>query len=171
MNHTRPTVSITIKIPMSLEKKNDMRCPVCQAEWNLEETMKAGNKSCPNCHTMLQPLKMIHDGYIKANWQDLRVLAIYARRWAAMFDDTPGNQHAILALEVIIDNLKKHRPKDSLPLLPDNEVIFIGKVEGPKALPKPSEIEYDNTRAFTLKPDGEGKIVSPFYRKGIPPIN
>ena len=97
---------------MTIQAKNDIRCAVCRAEYNSEALRKSRIKDCPHCHTLVPPLKMAHDGYFRANWQDIRVLATYAQRWAIRFDtDKKGNCDAIQALENIIRALDAYQPK------------------------------------------------------------
>jgi len=66
---------------------------------------------CPNCHTWVPPMKKSEDGYIKVNWQDIRVLAIYAQRWAATFPtENDDDKKAIVALNKIIAKIAQYRP-------------------------------------------------------------
>lgn len=152
------------------EGNNDTRCPVCSAEWIQSDMMKIGVKGCPHCGTTAQLLNKKHDGYIKINWQDLRVLAIYAERWSSMFDmSIKGNQDAVKALQKILENLRTYRPKDGAPLtIPLTPIVIVHKhpphehhecQEPPRV-----HIAFDETKR-NLKPDGTGNIPSPFYRK------
>lgn len=59
---------------MTYQSNNDIRCPVCLAEFNATALLATNAKDCPNCHTLLYPMLIKHDGYVKLNWQDLRVL-------------------------------------------------------------------------------------------------
>lgn len=54
------------------------------------------------------------------NWQDVRVLAIYAQRWAATFDtkNYPANLVAVKVLERIVAGLYRYMPKDAETLDP-----------------------------------------------------
>ena len=147
--------------------KNDIRCPVCLKEFESRVAFTPTQSSCPNCHTALLPLFIEHDGYFKANWQDLRVLAIYAKRWTAMFDMTnKGNQEAVIALNNIIRSLSKHQPKNAPPLVLDNDVVVIGNIQPvPQPPPKQETIMLDESETRELKPDETGMIPSPFKRK------
>lgn len=149
--------------------KNDLRCCVCLSEFRLADTQKLTERKCPNCGTQIPPQMINEDGYVKLNWQDLRVLAMYSRRWATMFDLTKsGNRHAITALENIINKILPFQPKTAKPLLPPTEVIVIDKPQ--EQLPQKIDIQ-------VMKPalsweewknknkDQQGNVVSPFFRK------
>lgn len=147
---------------MAVFKKHDQRCPVCLSEFNSQEMRQAGFKSCPVCKTTLQPLTISHDGYIRINWQDMRVLAIYARRWSMGFDLTKkGNRDAIQALENIIANLSKYKPNMSEPIVPAVDAFIVGNMQ--------AEYNLDNV-PLNLKPDHTGMIPSPFYKRMPPPF-
>lgn len=108
---------------MDSKKYNDIRCHVCLQYFNLYEVQKSKVVGCPNCKTLVPPLQVINDGYIKINWQELRVLATYARRWAMTFSpDKKGNVDAVIALENTITGIAKFRPRNAAPLLADEEV-------------------------------------------------
>ena len=116
---------------MELKKNNDIRCVVCGAEFNDYELKKLHIKDCPNCHTQLNPMLISQDGYIKINWQELRVLVAYASRWITRFDTKiKGNEDMIKALGSTIAKLEKYRPKTGVPLFTKKD-LEIGK----KALP------------------------------------
>lgn len=150
--------------------KNDLRCPVCLFEFNLAAMMAAGVRGCPSCKTSLQPLKISEDGYIKVNWQDLRVLAIYAQRWSITFDlANGGNRDALKALQNIIANLKRFEPKGAQPLVPTFDAIMIER-RGPE-LRMPSSGDNFEVVDFppnVWKPDHTGMIPSPFFKKRKP---
>lgn len=139
-------------------KHNDIRCPVCLSEWNLADVTAQGHKNCPQCHTPIMPMKISEDGYVKLNWQDVRVLAQYARRWTVFFDrKNKSDVDAIIALNHIVAKLQMCMPKDALPLFPQHEVIEIKQGRPPDML--------DETKPIELTPDATGNIPSPFIRK------
>lgn len=158
---------------------NDLRCPVCLATWNQEVLMKIGIKSCPHCKTVIEPLLISQDGYIKINWQDLRVLAIYAWRWTQMFDRTrKGDVDAIIVFENILKHLSQYQPKDGAPIIPIQKAVpdpaivaaIMGQLRKVEMLPKPKHPEPKVEMTFEikqedLKPNAEGKIPSPFIKK------
>ena len=153
--------------------KNDLRCPVCLAEFNQAAMQAAGVKGCPNCHTTLQPVLIAHDGYIKINWQDLRVLAIYAQRWSITFDLTNGgNRDSLKALQNIINKLRAYEPKGGPPLVPPMDAVIINRTPGGGiSIPMPERpplvaIDEKTITLEALKPDPRtGLIPSPFYRR------
>lgn len=101
------------------KKKNDIRCAICGTEFISSELKEKNIRECPNCKTTIKPLRISEDGYIKLNWQDIRVLAIYAQRWANTFDTRiQGNKEAVIALDVIISKLENYKPKNGGPLDP-----------------------------------------------------
>lgn len=137
------------------EKSHDMRCPVCLSEWNQSDLMSAGIKTCPHCKTIIQPLKIEHDGYIFINWQDLRVLAIYSKRWASMFDMTQkGNQDAVQALENILEGIRRYQPTGTPQLTPPLDTVIL---HGAPKLEEENILEW--------KRDATGKIISPFFKR------
>ena len=155
--------------------KNDLRCPVCLLEWNLAAMQAAGVIGCPSCHTKIQPLKISEDGYIKINWQDLRVLAIYAQRWSITFDlQNGGNRDALRALQNILNNLRNYQPRNAQPLTPPFDAIIVKG--GPPMRGAPIDLfegelvvdEFTHVTADMLKPDHTGMIPSPFFKKRKP---
>lgn len=158
---------------------NDLRCPVCQATWNQEALMRIGIKGCPHCKTVIEPLLISQDGYIKVNWQDLRVLAIYAWRWTQVFDTRKkGDVDAIIAFQNILDALAKYQPKDGAPIIPFDNVrpdpsiidAIMAEIKMAEMNAKPKHPERKEEMNFIikqedLKPNAEGKIPSPFIKK------
>jgi hypothetical protein len=100
--------------------KKDIRCAVCLGEFFSEEMIEKKVDTCPTCGTTIKPVKISQDGYIKVNWQDVRVLAIYSQRWAKGFNlDTKGNVDSKIALDNIINKLKAYKPTDGGDLDPE----------------------------------------------------
>lgn len=124
-------------------------------EFHLESVRKLGYKACPQCQTALPPVLLKNDGYIKANWQDMRMLAIFAKRWAAHFDTTKkGNRDAVVALDNICRRLESFRPGGAEPLLGRNDQMQ--KPSIPTIVPKGEH----NAQPIKL-PDGS--VVSPYF--------
>lgn len=142
---------------------NDLRCPVCLHEFNGKAMMKLGIKGCPVCKTVLQPLVMRQDGYIRVNWQDMRTLAIYAKRWSKIFDlRNKGDRDATAALKNIFIKLEKFRPVGAESLVPKRDPISdsLKRVE----VSKGGAINIgDNITQDTFKRDQDGNIPSPFF--------
>lgn len=152
--------------------QRDTRCSVCYAEWNEAELKKAGVIGCPHCKTRVQTMKISHDGFIQINWQDLRVLAIYATRWMSLHDKEQNlyNREADVALANILNKLSRYRPKDGATIVPDIDVgkvpIEIVQMIRNIGKPKQEKPEFDfNINNQDLKPNEEGKIPSPFIKK------
>ena len=96
---------------MEHQKGKKYRCPVCLEDF--DTIRKSKPYTCEYCGTRIPPLETALDGYIRVNWQDMRVLVIYARRWASMFDLTRrGNQDAARMLGNITGQVKTFRPQD-----------------------------------------------------------
>lgn len=146
---------------MFWKKKKEWRCAVCTAEYFTNPT---GNIACQNCGTKIPPLRVAHDVTVKANWQDLRVLAIYAKRWSHIIPaDTKANRQALEALNVVLKSLEKYQPKGAEELNIKNEVVRIdfGPLKGEKKQLAPlPELAGGPWQKDTL-----GRILSPFYKK------
>ena len=109
---------------MQVNFKPDSRCPICGTLFNKYFTEKAGTEGCPMCKTMIPMLKVNQDGYIKINWADLRMLAVYAQRWARRFDMTKkGNFDSVRRLENVILTLEHFKPQGADSLIELNEPV------------------------------------------------
>ncbi len=142
-------------------RENDCRCAVCLTEYKASEhahTDAVRLKRCPFCKTQIPPLKLSSDGYVKVNWQDLRVLCIYALRWSTNFNLAhKANQDALTALHNIIHAFEKYQPKGELTIVPEIDVVVID------AHRQIGEIVFED--GTELKKDKDGKYPSPFYKK------
>lgn len=79
---------------------------------------KQGVNRCPNCGTVIPPYLIAQDILIAINWQSLRILATYSKRWITQFDlRKRGNRDMVQALENIIHYLGHHRPPNALPIV------------------------------------------------------
>lgn len=139
--------------------KPDVRCVVCTMEFHLESVRKLGYKTCPQCQTPLPPVLLKNDGYIKANWQDMRMLAIFAKRWTARFDTTNrGNRDSVVALDNICKRLESFRPEGAEPLLGRND-----QMQKP-AIPTLIGVSIgvmSNSTPYKLK---DGSVISPYFQ-------
>lgn len=144
---------------MFWKKKNDLRCAVCTAEYD-SKLFRHPLDACPNCGTKIPPLKTNQDVAVKLNWQDLRVLAIYAKRWSHLIPvENPINKQALEALRLILKNLEKYQPKGSESLIIKNEVV---RLEIPlqaeqKVVPTGGQMVFEK--------DVKGRIISPFFKR------
>lgn len=121
---------------------NDIRCPQCGWQGNLhiaQTVMKA--TQCPNCGTKHPPLKLAEDGLIKTNWQDMRILCIYAQRFGAIFDQgIPGNRIAIEILNRIVKEMARYQPPNAPnldPQLTDQNIAKDIEQRKIKGMPSP----------------------------------
>lgn len=63
-------------------------------------------------------MKIAEDGYIHVNWQDIRVLAIFAQRWIETFPPSKGNDDAKTAVRNIVQRLYRFKPPTGYDLDP-----------------------------------------------------
>lgn len=132
---------------------------MCLAEFYNSDLIHKGLKACPNCGTVIPPQKISEDGFVKVNWQELRVLATYAKRWASTFSNLPTDQDMIKALDNTIMNLARYTPHGGLPIIQPDQ--FMQKPPE-KTIPQVAQQE-------EKQPDG--RIKSPFYQpKGPGPL-
>lgn len=144
---------------------NDMRCPVCLLEWNKLAMQAVGIKVCPQCKTSIPALEIANDGYIKANWQDLRVLAIYAKRWAQVFNlKKQGDRDALQALDNILVNIQRFKPKNAIDLVPPHDDVIIGVIERHENPPMVQIVK--EVTDHKAGKDSNGNITSPYFYKG-----
>lgn len=96
---------------------------VCQSEFELAVLKERNEQTCPTCKTRMRPMRIANDGYIKINWEEIRLMAIYAQRWTEKFDKTnQGNMDYIKALNNIVSKIQLYQPKTSMSLDPKEEV-------------------------------------------------
>lgn len=144
------------------QDKPDVRCPVCLAEYVSAHFKQPFIPQCPFCKTVIPPMPLRHDGWVKLNWQELRVLAIYAQRWSTTFDlRLRGNLEALRVLQNILHELRQYQPKDAPPIVPSMNVVYL---EGHHH-PHPPKVELDFDPAATMEPDKDGNVPSPYKKK------
>ena len=144
-------------------KKNDLRCPVCLHDFSSAE-LRVTNPDgilCPRCHNEVRMRLVTEDGYIRMNWEDLRLLCIYAERWASQFDLTnKGNQAMVIILGNIIRQLNKSKPAGSL---------FLTNPDDPVVIANSKKVANLGTIARFKPPrDKPNGIRSPYYQKDPP---
>jgi len=114
---------------------------MCTAEFNQTALFLAKVKCCPNCGSKQIPLKISEDGYVKLNWQEIRILSIYAQRWAATFDtEIKGNREALIILNRIIKDLYKYKPLNAAnldPMIESKEIVTAVKDRRDQGIPSP----------------------------------
>ena len=124
---------------MTIEhNKNDIRCMVCRSEF-VEDVLKQNKEqTCPICKTSIKPMRIQNDGFIKVNWEEIRLVSIYAQRWAEKFDKTnPANMEYLRALRNIIDRIQLYIPRGARNLDPVEQVPRDKDGKLTKAIPSP----------------------------------
>lgn len=146
---------------MSFDKpKKDLRCPVCYGEFTLSEVQ--GRDRCKLCKSPVPMLIISQDGYIRVNWEDLRVLVTYSRRWSGHFD--MANEYTrmmVFALDKIIDNLRSFRPEGAKLIMDAREEKAIRDHQHAAARVA-VEGRQVAVKAGTFEKDEEGRILSPY---------
>lgn len=126
---------------------DEYRCAVCSGELSIDRRMKdLSHFICPLCGAQVQPYRADLIVDLKISWSELRVLTIYALRWAEQFraqvDKNKVARDHIMAFDQIITLINAIKPKDGSPL---------------------------NYKEFTSKPldrGGQGSgIKSPYFKK------
>ena len=101
-------------------KMTEIRCALCKWTGDFERDILPKNVDrCPNCGTLQKPLATKEDVVLKINWQDLRLLCIYAQRFVATFSDKiPANRVFKEMLERIVKHVEASKPIGSANLNP-----------------------------------------------------
>jgi len=97
-------------MPGFVEDSPSYRCRVCNEEFAEEQL--DGLPCCPMCRTTQHPAKLSEDITVPMNWQDLRLMVAYARRWA----DENGDDESSELLSELSRQYACLRPKGSAPL-------------------------------------------------------
>ncbi len=84
------------------------RCITCNQEFTKEEIK--GFDKCPKCGDKGLPASPKDDVTIKINWHELRILCMWAERWAAQAKDESEIRMDV-ALACIAERLQKQFPK------------------------------------------------------------
>jgi hypothetical protein len=86
------------------------RCIDCCSEFNDEDLIKSKASCCPVCGTLSLPVSVDKDVNITINWNELRILTMWASRWA---EQDGFNESSKISLHKIIKRLSKYRPDGS----------------------------------------------------------
>lgn len=83
------------------------RCTDCYAEFDDAELR--GKNACPSCGTKSVPMAIAQDVTIKINWHELRILTMWASRWA---DQMSGDRADVRrrTLQSLLRRLNAFRP-------------------------------------------------------------
>ncbi len=128
-----------------LSAEKSIRCVRCRSEYSEAET--AGYRGCPGCGSTGRPMPLSHDVTVKVNWHELRILTMWAERWAETVEKTVtqegGQSDANAAIAAIARALEGQHP--TLPPL-----TLLGEL-------KQFQESYPELEAR----DGEGNLILP----------
>lgn len=126
-----------------------------------------GMKKCARCESTVPMLVISQDGYVHVNWQDLRVLVTFARRWSKHFDMTRDHSYfTVMTLDRIINDLREYQPRGAKDLMDETEeqtIIQAQERARTNYLVKPADARPIKDM---LKKGENGLILSPFFKKG-----
>lgn len=94
-----------------------IRCTLCAAVFT-DEQIK-GATSCPNCSYRGIPMAIADDVTVDINWHELRILIMWAERWAQRNEDTDPTMEA--AVQSIASRIAAQHPDR-------RSLTFIGEV-------------------------------------------
>lgn len=84
-----------------------VRCILCESEFTDIEI--EGVSCCPNCGDDSVPCSIDQDITVKINWQELRILAVWATNWAELHCGARDQD----CISKIVDRLKLQKPNES----------------------------------------------------------
>ena len=76
--------------PRKLSTEKSMRCVRCRSEFSEADT--AGHSACPKCGATGSPMAIKQDVTVNVNWHELRILTMWAERWAGAIEKKLGEQ-------------------------------------------------------------------------------
>jgi hypothetical protein len=119
-----------------------VRCIVCESEFSGKEI--EGVDRCPNCGDDSVPCSIDQDTTIKINWQELRILAVWAVNWAELRCGTRDQE----CIHKIVDRLQLQKPDESFgSLIVEEEVQQIA--------------DTFNRNVELVDPTGNKKVIKP----------
>ncbi len=96
----------------TLSTEKSARCVRCRSEFSEAET--AGYRGCPTCGSTGLPMPLSHDVTVKVNWHELRILTMWAERWADAVEKSVaqegGQSDAKAAVTAIARALESQHP-------------------------------------------------------------
>lgn len=99
----------------ALEQLSDApyaRCLVCGHEVSEREIEERSLSCCPKCENNGVPAAVKHDVSITINWQELRILTIWAERWISSHtEESSRDKYALLTVRAIADRIEKQCPE------------------------------------------------------------
>jgi len=102
-----------------------IRCTICQAEFTEAEIK--GASCCPSCGDKGVPCAISDDVTIKINWHELRILCIWAERWAMQADASDPTSDGVVTIDCITQRLLKQHPSKA-PLTIRGEVEQVKEI-------------------------------------------
>lgn len=105
------------EVPMN-EAAPTIRCTDCRAEFSEADTR--GAAACPACGSRSIPMSIAEDVTVRINWHELRILTIWAERWAGQHAAT--NPEMGVTLRAVVEALEVQRPEGFAPLMFADEV-------------------------------------------------
>lgn len=132
------------------------RCAVCQH--SIEQWERRGKIGCPKCGTMRELLLVAEDGFVRVNWQDLRLIIELAyktvdRTSMHMIKEKREVRDEIIAFEQVVRNLTRFQPRGS-------RALYERKRRTQYLL------EFNDRADMTVQADGT--VPSPYYIKRPP---
>jgi hypothetical protein len=95
------------------------RCVLCEYEYSQAEVAQ-GLKHCPGCGSTGIPCNPAFDLTVNINWQELRILAVWAENWARQRSENQDYE-GLKAVHCIVHRLEEQYP-DLYPLTLAGEV-------------------------------------------------
>ena len=102
-----------------------IRCVQCRVEFSrkeLEKSTNRGDMGCPSCKTVGIPMEISEDAAININWHELRILSIWAERWASHCEAKEGNTASMLKVVYCIIKELQEQHNDKAPLSMSGEI-------------------------------------------------
>ncbi len=125
-----------------------LRCLICEKTLSYAEFHKLRPNQCPRCGTDGTPATPLLDATVNLNWQELRVLCIWAERFAsaAAAQGQDDDQNMIKLVYAIADRLQKQYP--TFPVL-----TLAGELAELKEAAKEMGATLDTANLGVIRPD------------------
>lgn len=107
-------------IAEEMNQKAWARCLNCSHEIHLDNNGDEPKLAqCPKCKDKSQPANPKEDFWFKINWQELRILFIWAERWVLQVSDEHAQARMATVLSRIGDRIKKQTNQEMILFLTD----------------------------------------------------
>lgn len=131
---------------------NKLRCIDCGFEVTEKEAEEKKLTCCPNCNSASIPMSSANDIELKINWQELRILVIWAERFAVAASDKSMSPTLYSIASRIKDQFKKLAVNNPLTLADDLGAVRDAGFEVESTFPGVEDVSTDLKRK---KPDNE----------------